>query len=336
MQIKGLHKNIYKLSSYSLSQEKLELHRKKYEKPVADWKKLKSEGVSDKTIQEIVGISRATYYRYKKHLNGLSKGILPPSKKPKNLRKPQWGESEKQLVLQIRRENPTYGKEKIAIILARDHGQTMSQSTVGRILKFLSLKGLIIKSPSALRTKRKRVFKKHAKPWEFKDYKKMKLGERVQIDHMTVTKNNLTVKHFQAWERKSKYIKAAVYSNATAKSAKRFLLEFVKESPFPILSIQVDGGSEFMAEFEEACAELCIPLIVLPPKKPEYNGGVERGNRTFREEFYNRSDLLDDSVRGIQSALSKALIKYNTYRPHRNLKGLTPMQYINDSYPQAA
>ena len=68
MQIIGLHKNIYKLASYSLSQEKLETHRKKYEKPAADWKKLKSEGLSDKTAQEIVGISRATYYRYKKHL----------------------------------------------------------------------------------------------------------------------------------------------------------------------------------------------------------------------------------------------------------------------------
>ena len=34
MQIIGSHKNIYKLSSYSLSQEKLEFHRKKYEKPV--------------------------------------------------------------------------------------------------------------------------------------------------------------------------------------------------------------------------------------------------------------------------------------------------------------
>lgn len=336
MQIIGLHKNIYKLSSYALSQEKLEAHRKKYEKPVSGWQKLKSEGVSDETCQAILGISRATFYRYKRHLEGLSKGILPPSKKPRNLRKPKWGESEKQLILQIRRENPTYGKEKIAIILSRDHGQTISQSTVGRILKFLSLKGLIVKSPSALRTKRKRMFKKHAQPWEFKDYKKMELGERVQIDHMTVTKNGITVKHFQAWDRRSKYINAGVSSNANAKSAKRFLLEFVKGAPFPILSIQVDGGSEFMAEFEEACAELCIPLIVLPPKKPEYNGGVERGNRTFREEFYNRSDLLDDSVRGIQASLSKALIKYNTYRPHRNLKGLTPMQYIRGSYPKAA
>lgn len=261
----------------------------------------------------------------------------PLSRKPRNLRKPQWGEAEKQLVLLIRRENPTYGKEKIGIILQRDYGQTVGQkSTVGRILKLLSLKGLIIKSPSALRTRRKRIFKKHARPWEFKDYKTMELGERVQIDHMTVSKNGITVKHFQPWDRKSKYIDTGVYSNATAKSAKRFLLDFSERAPFPIPSIQVDGGSEFMLHFEEACSKLGIELYVLPPKRHQYNGGVERGNRTFREEFYNRSDLLDDSIRGLQAALTKALLKYNTYRPHRNLKGLTPMQYINDSYHTAA
>jgi ACT domain-containing protein len=88
MQIKGLHKNIYKFSSYALSQEKLEVHRKKYEKQVKDWEKLKSEQVCDTTCKEIVGISKSTYYRYKAHLIELNKGILPPSKKPKSLRKP--------------------------------------------------------------------------------------------------------------------------------------------------------------------------------------------------------------------------------------------------------
>ena len=87
MQIIALHKNIYKLSSYALSQEKLEGHRKKYEKQVKHWDKLKAEGVSDKTCQEVVGISKATYYRYKSLLADLAKGILLPSKRPKSLRR---------------------------------------------------------------------------------------------------------------------------------------------------------------------------------------------------------------------------------------------------------
>jgi transposase InsO family protein len=314
----------------------LDVYRKKYEEKVYRWEKLTAEGVNTKTAQEFLGFSRATYYRMKKILKNLEKGILPPSKKPKKLNKPHWGEAEMQLVLRIRRENPTYGKEKIATILKRDQAQTMSESTIGRIINHLKAKGLITNSPSALRTKRKRNFKGHAKPWTFKDYKTMIMGERVQIDHMTVTKNGICFKHFQAWDRRSKFIDAQVYSDAKSSSAKRFLLDFVRKAPYKILSIQVDGGSEFMAEFEEACVELGIPLIVLPPKKPTYNGGVERGNRTFREEFYNRNNLLADSIGAMRFELGKAVAKYNSYRPHRGLKGLTPMQYINSNILKAA
>ena len=43
---------------------------------------------------------------------------------------------------------------------------------------------------------KKRRFNKHAKAWEFKLYKNMELGERIQIDHMSVSKNGINVKHF--------------------------------------------------------------------------------------------------------------------------------------------
>lgn len=336
MQIKGLHKNIYRLYQYARTQECLDAYRAQYQEKVNRWEALSREGVEQQIAQEILGFSRPTYYRMKKNLDNLEKGITPPSKRPKKVNKRRWGEAQLQLVLKVRRENPTYGKEKIAIILKRDHAQTMSESTVGRILSQLRERGLIVKSASALRARRKRHFRGHAKPWYFKDYKTMEVGERVQIDHMTVTKNSTGFKHFQGWDRKSKYIDAQVYSNATSASAKRFLLDFVRRSPFKIQSIQVDGGSEFMAEFEETCAKLGIPLIVLPPKKPTYNGGVERGNRTFREEFYERPDLLADSVGAMRFELNKAVSKYNTFRPHRALKGFTPMQYINANIREAS
>ena len=78
--------------------------------------------------------------------------------------------------------------------------------------------------------------------------------------------------------------------------AKRFLKKLIDEVPFKVKSIQVDGGSEFMGDFEQECKARKIPLFVLPPKTPKYNGGVERGNRIFREEFYNRDDLLGDTM----------------------------------------
>jgi len=51
MQIKGLHKNIYKLYGYARTQECLDVYRKKYEDKVHCWEKLRSEGVSIKTAR---------------------------------------------------------------------------------------------------------------------------------------------------------------------------------------------------------------------------------------------------------------------------------------------
>ncbi len=232
MQMHYLHKNFYKLYAYSRTQETLEKYKELYQNSVSLWEKLKNEGVCVKTCHEVTGISRATYYRRKRILNRLLRGIVPPSKRPRKLNKPRWGEAQKQLGLNIRRANPTYGKEKIAIILRRDHGQTVSESTVGRILNRLKEQGLIIKSLSALRTKRKRNFKAHARPWCYKDYKTMIMGERVQIDHMTVTKNGICFKHFQSWDRKSKALHAQVNSGATSSSAKKFLKELIQKNTF--------------------------------------------------------------------------------------------------------
>ena len=151
---------------------------------------------------------------------------------------------------------------------------------------------------------------------------------------MTVTKNGLSFKHFQAWERnrrsakpKSKTITAQIYSQARSLDAKKFLLHLVETASYKIRSIQVDGGSEFMLEFEQTCAELNIPLFV--PATPNYNGGVERGNKIFREEFYANPGLLADSLNAMRFSLRKAVKKYNKYRPHHSLNGLTPMEYID-------
>jgi len=38
--------------------------------------------------------------------------------------------------------------------------------------------------------------------------------------------------------------------------------------------------------------------------------------------------MLADSIGGIRVELIRALHKYNTYRPHKNLNGLTPMEFV--------
>ena len=332
MQIRSLHKNIYKLADYTLQQESREsTERLSFErqKVLKDWELLKSKGLSDRETASITGMSRATFYRRRKalELHGVS-GLLKKSSRPKTKRQSAIPKAVIDQILSLRRSNPTYGKAKITILLKRDHGIILSESSVGRVLKSLLLAGKITKSISSGKAKRKRRFNAHAQSWTY-DMRPSTPGEMVQIDHMTVTKHNVYMKHFQAWDPITKTIVASVASNATSTAAAKFLKKVIHDMPFPITSVQVDGGSEFMKDFEKTCKDLNISLYVLPPKRPQYNGGVERGNRTFREEFYARSDIQAENITTFQTELQKAVLKYNTYRPHFSLNGLTPLEYFN-------
>jgi len=60
---------------------------------------------------------------------------------------------------------------------------------------------------------------------------------------------------------------ADVVSKATSAAAAKFLRKVIEKMPFTVKSIQVDGGSEFMKNFEDECAKIGIPLFVLPPKR---------------------------------------------------------------------
>ncbi len=52
----------------------------------------------------------------------------------------------------------------------------------------------------------------------------------------------------------------------------------------PVGATWVDSGSEFMADFEEACHTRAMTQFVLPPYSRRLNGRAERLHRTCREE----------------------------------------------------
>lgn len=196
------------------------------------------------------------------------KGLQDRSRRPRSFRKSSLDPMIRELILKVRLENPTYGKAKITIILARDHGWKLSESTVGRVLKTLMDQGKVEKYRAAVRKKQKRKFNTHATRWKY-GMKAQALGEMIQIDHMTVHRNGVNIKHFQAWDPISKMIIAEAFSTATSTQGARFLDKVLQELPFQVKSIQVDGGSEFMKDFEKKCQDLKLPLYVLPPKRPQ-------------------------------------------------------------------
>ena len=97
--------------------------------------------------------------------------------------------------------------------------------------------------------------------------------------------------------------------------------------PCPVPSLQVDAGSEFMAEFETACRQANLPLYLLPPRRLQYNGWVERAHATTRCEFWN---FYPGELKGtdINRALQQHLHSYHHRRPHRSLSLLTPHDFL--------
>ena len=303
------------------------------------YKKLREKGFKEKEALEFLGVKRSTFFTWKKKFRDKCGTIKMKtaelenkSCRPHHLRKPKLI-SHRLIshILKIRQALPMYGKEKIKRELEKD-GVFVSVSTVGRVLKYLMNKQkirsvhCIIKRKAAYIQRNRRT--RYAE--RIRNQKPDNPGELVQIDHMVLNLyNGLSIKEFRITDPVTRISISRIYSSANAVNAREFLKEARNELEFEIKSIQADGGSEFMGEFEEYCEEQGIKLYVLPPRSPKMNGFVERANETYRYEFWNVYEI-PDNIEGARKLLRKFEYKYNFERPHQALNYLTPMEYYNN------
>lgn len=130
------------------------------------YNKLIDDGSSGKVALEVLGISRATLFRWQKRYKqeGLV-GLEKRSSCPHKVRQPMWTRKEESRIYRLRRKYPLWGKEKIAVMYRRQYKKQISSSTVGRILKRLMDRGKIKKVSFLCQQKvvRPRQFKGHSK-----------------------------------------------------------------------------------------------------------------------------------------------------------------------------
>ena len=289
---------------------------------LARWHGARRAGLSADQAAQAVGVPRATLYRWEK-------APVPKSRRPHRMRPKNWSPALRMEVERLRLDYPMWGKEKLGPIL-RGQGFNVSNATVGRIIQSLIARGRVPRVGDLIRKAPRRSQPKQ-RPYAIRkpgDVTFEKPGDVIQIDTVTVSITpKLSIKHFDAYDVHAKWTVAKPYRNATASNAADFLDKVTAEMPWPIKAIQIDGGSEFMAEFEEACAAKGIPLYVLPPRSPKLNGAVERCNGAWRYEFYAVVDLPSDIDR-IAEHVDAFQHLYNHFRPHGALDGKTPNQYL--------
>jgi transposase InsO family protein len=291
---------------------------------VARWLRARADGLSADQAARAVGVSRATLYRWRERAEA-------QSRRPRRVRRPCWSAALAKAVAALRADNPMWGKRKLGAVLRRE-GLAASTSTVGRILRKLMDKGVVVPVPTLRRNPAARRVRFNARERYArrlpKGHRPSKPGELVQIDTLFVTvQPGKAIKHFTAYDPVARWTVGRVATSASAQAATALLDKLCAEAPFPVAGIQVDGGSEFMADFEKACASRGLTLFVLPPKRPQLNGAVERAQGAWRYEFYGCFDL-PHRIDKLQAHVDAFAHRYNHHRPHQALGDKTPAEYL--------
>jgi len=274
------------------------------------------------------GISAQTFYRWMRRYDPRNlKTLEDHSHRPKRLRQPTAPPGLVKAVLKLREQYPCWGKDKLVVLLHKQ-GFQVSTSMVGRIIRRLKDRGVLQEPVRNHVSARRRMLKRPYAVRKPKDYVVAQPGDLVQLDTLDIRPlPGVVFKHFTARDIISRWDALEVYSRATATTAACFLDKLERCMPFPIRAVQVDGGSEFEAVFEEECQRRNIKLFVLPPRSPKLNGCVERAHRTHTEEFYEVTDSSFELLE-LRVELSQWERIYNTVRPHQALGYLTPLQFL--------
>lgn len=131
----------------------------------------------------------------------------------------------------------------------------------------------------------------------------------------------VVLKRFTARDVVSRWDVLEVHTPAPATAAARFHDAIQTRMPFPVRVIQVDGGSEFQAQFERACHERGIRLFVLPPRSPKLPAPTRRSSTGLGPHVDHLSD--QPTAPGLEGV-------YNTVRPYQALGYRTPQRYLRE------
>src|SRR5712691_1814878 len=281
------------------------------------------------------GISRPTVYRWQRRYDPYDLTSLEErSHRPRQCRQPTWAFPLEEKVLGLRLQFPRWGKDKLAVLLRRQK-VAVSVSMVGRILTRLKQQGRLVEPPrSGVPGSRRPLRPRPYAVRKPREYAASQPGDLVEVDTLDVRPiPGVVFKQFTARDVVSRWDVLQAHTRATAQTATQFLDTLQHRMPFPIRAVQIDGGPEFTAEFEQACQQRGLHLFVLPPRSPKLNGAVERAHRTHSEEFYQVTPCSLE-MNQLNRELRRWEKIYNTVRPHQALGYLTPLQFLRQNSSQ--
>jgi len=247
------------------------------------------------------------------------------SRRPHNVREWEISSLEESRLISLRNKYIRLGKMKLSKIYEDEYGKKVSSWKVQRVIEIHKL----YYSPKKAE-QRKRKDKNHNKKRITELSKKNYPYFLIQID--TVVRHYQNTKRYilTAVDSGTKIAFARMYTSHSSEAAADFLKRLKLLLSEKIINVQTDNGSEFHKNFISACEELNIQQYWSRVRTPKDNAGVERFNRTLKEEFMQMGHMTSD-VKLFNKWLSEWLIFYNFKRPHQSLEYLTPFKHYSNT-----
>lgn len=266
------------------------------------------------------GITRSLFYKWYNRYERLGlKGLEDKSKRPKTFRQSEIPLGHIDLIRKLRQKYPYYSKYKLAVILERDFGITLSNSSIGRIIKKYDL---FFRSP--YRSKRDRLkYKRMRLP---KEFRAAKPGDLIQSDTKHIPFFGPKRYFYVIKDCLTKMVSIQVSSSISSKQSRLAFENVKRHIPYPIENINTDNGSENLKELVKYCDDNGINHYFSRPRTPKDNSFVENMIGTIEREFIQQGKLTFE-IKEQQKLIDQYLEEYHKFRPHQALGYLTPYEY---------
>jgi len=281
-----------------------------------------SHGCNARLTCRHFGIAHRTFYRYLNRFKqqGL-RGLESQSHRPKQVRQPLTPPVVINCVRNLRKANPELSKYKLAVILKRDYGYSLSPSSIGRLISRHQLFFAPPVKPKG-HPQRRASLKRIRKPAH---YRVSRPGDLVEVDVKHLPSIGTKRYAFTAIDVVSKQATVHVASTISASQGALAWHKAVLRLGLP-KAVLTDNGSENLGAFAELVKSQRIPQYFTHPYSPKEKPHVERFIGTIERECLQWGNLAL-SVRDQQELIDTWLAKYHSYRPHQALGYLTPDEF---------
>ncbi len=272
--------------------------------------------VDDKIPIELLhtetGVSKGTLREWVKRYHAAGTGGLVPKSPPG--RGPQLPAAVSEKIVEVKKENPTFGVRRIGDVLGRWFGLPGSREKVRQVLKD---EGLSTPPKTA----------RQHNPSKPRFFERATPNQMWQTDIMSFRLAGKQVYLIGFMDDYSRYLVGlGLYASQTAEHVLEVYRKACAEYGVP-KEMLTDNGRQYtnwrgQTRFESELAKDKVKHIRSQPHHPQTLGKIERFWKTILEEYLARAQF--DSFENARERIAMWVKHYNHRRPHQGIEGVCP------------